>query len=145
MIDNGNGTVTDEATGLMWQQETPKAMTYFNADTYCGDLTLGGYTDWRLPTITELQTLVDHSRCLPAINTKLFPGLDCLHLYFISSSPCDCNDQGFWGGGHGVTWGVEFDYGHDFIAKKIEKHHFKAVRTIYRAGQAKKEQLSLNL
>jgi hypothetical protein len=144
MIDNGNGTITDETTGMMWQQETPKAMTYFNAETYCGDLTLGGHIDWRLPTITELQTIVDHTRHLPAINTKYFPGLDNLHLYFISSSPC--NDQAFWGGRHGVTWGVEFDYGHDFIGKKIEKHHFRAVRLFIPAiDRPKNTQLGLKL
>jgi hypothetical protein len=53
--DNGNGTVTDLNTGLMWQQ-TPDSMkpTWYGAQQYAENLTLAGYTDWRLPTVKEL-------------------------------------------------------------------------------------------
>jgi len=56
--DNKNGTVTDEITGLMWQQDTaPDIMDWQNALAYCENLSFGGYDDWRLPTANELQTL----------------------------------------------------------------------------------------
>lgn len=52
--DNGDGTVTDNNTGLMWQQTPPsEKMTYDEAVEYVENLELGGYTDWRLPTIKE--------------------------------------------------------------------------------------------
>ncbi|MDF7801104.1 DUF1566 domain-containing protein [Pontiellaceae bacterium B1224] len=58
--DNGNGTVTDLNTGLIWQQ-TPnfKRMTFDEAKVYCENLTTGGYDDWRLPSIKELYSLAD--------------------------------------------------------------------------------------
>jgi len=76
-IDNGNGTITDTGTGLMWQKATaPGTYTWEQALTYCENLTLpvGGYSDWRLPNRNELQSIVDYSRYNPAIDTTYFPG-----------------------------------------------------------------------
>lgn len=71
--DNGNGTVTDTSTGLMWQQATPRGtMTWDAAGTYCSGLNLGGYTDWFLPFQVELTTLVDMAYH-PTINPNVFP------------------------------------------------------------------------
>jgi hypothetical protein len=69
-VDNGNGTVTDTTTGLMWQKETaPGTYTWQQALEYAESLIfpLNGYSDWRLPNINELQTLLDHSNFNPAI------------------------------------------------------------------------------
>ena len=61
-IYNGDGTVTDTATGLMWQQTTaPGTFTWEQALTYCENLTLAGKSDWRLPNRNELQTIVNYS------------------------------------------------------------------------------------
>ena len=73
-IDNGNGTVTDTKTGLMWQQATSSNMLWDGALQYCEDLTLASHDDLRLPTIQELQSIVDYSRHNPAIDTAYFPG-----------------------------------------------------------------------
>ena len=75
-VDNGNGTITDTSTGLMWQKATaPGIYTWEQALTYCENLTLpaGGYSDWRLPNRNELQSIVDYSRYNPAIDTTFFP------------------------------------------------------------------------
>ena len=56
--DNGDGTVTDNVTGLMWQQDMGKKMTYADAMKYAEKCTLGGYDDWRVPTIKELYSLI---------------------------------------------------------------------------------------
>lgn len=62
-IDNNNGTVTDEATGLMWQAaDSGKGMDWQAALSYAENLMLGGHDDWRLPNAKELQSIVDYSR-----------------------------------------------------------------------------------
>jgi hypothetical protein len=72
--DNGDGTITDVTTGIMWQQTETKAMTWEKALAYCENLNVGGHHDWRLPNIRELSSLVDDSRRAPSINTAYFPG-----------------------------------------------------------------------
>lgn len=62
-IDNRDGTVTDRATGLTWQQaDSGRGMDWANALAYAENLTLAGHDDWRLPNAKELQSLVDYSR-----------------------------------------------------------------------------------
>jgi hypothetical protein len=58
---NGNGTITDNVTGLMWQQTDGGEMTFERALVYCDTLTLAGYTDWRLPTNHELFSILNQS------------------------------------------------------------------------------------
>ena len=69
--DNGDGTVTDNRTGLMWQQIPPSnKMTYSAAVSYVDSLTTGGYTDWRLPTIQESFSLAMLDGALDASSTS---------------------------------------------------------------------------
>ena len=53
--DNGDGTVMDNVTGLIWQQ-TPDSGNYSwdEAQVYCESLSLGGSDDWRMPSLKEL-------------------------------------------------------------------------------------------
>lgn len=71
--DNGNGTVTDNNTGLMWQKTDGGEMTFEATADYCKNLTLGGFTDWRLPTGIELFSLHYFDQINPAMNTVYFP------------------------------------------------------------------------
>lgn len=57
-IDHGNGTVTDNVTGLMWVQDPGAKMTYEQAVAGADSFSLAGYDDWRLPTIKELYSLI---------------------------------------------------------------------------------------
>lgn len=56
--DNGDGTVTDNVTGLMWQQDMGIKITFDEATTTANELVSGGYNDWRVPTIKELYSLI---------------------------------------------------------------------------------------
>ena len=56
--DNGDGTVTDLTTGLMWQRDPGAKMTLKQAVAGAAACRLGGYRDWRLPTIKELYSLI---------------------------------------------------------------------------------------
>lgn len=78
--DNGDGTVRDDVTGLVWQQcpagtsgtncATGSATTYTfdGAQSYCAGLSLGGQTDWRMPSIHELAWLVERQGSAPMID-----------------------------------------------------------------------------
>lgn len=71
--NNGNGTITDNITGLMWQEIDGGEMTFDNAITYCSSLTLGSFSDWRLPTPIEAFSILNLQRNNPALNTTYFP------------------------------------------------------------------------
>ncbi len=85
LMDNGNGTVTDRGSGLMWQQGEGGLMAWADALSYCGSLSLGEYTDWRLPNIKELESIVDFTNYSPAINTAFFPNAQS-DLYLSSTT-----------------------------------------------------------
>jgi len=70
--DNGDGTITDNVTGLMWQKSDGGEMIYANASPYCKSLSLGGFSDWRLPTSHELFGLNCYDNVNPALNTTIF-------------------------------------------------------------------------
>jgi hypothetical protein len=78
--DNKDGTITDLVTGLMWQKtpEQDRKLTFPEARAQAAKCRLAGHTDWRLPTIKELYSLIDFSGNVrskppvPYINTKYF-------------------------------------------------------------------------
>jgi len=68
--DNGDGTVTDHATGLMWMKnDNGQAVSWENALAYAENYTLAGHDDWRLPNAKELQSIVDYSRA-PSVSAS---------------------------------------------------------------------------
>jgi hypothetical protein len=74
-----SGTVLDTVTKLIWQEKSPnESYTWSEAEAYCKQQNaekLGGYSsDWRLPEITELLTIVDYRRVNPAFDQDAFSG-----------------------------------------------------------------------
>jgi len=70
--DESTQTVTDTETNLMWQDDSAAGSvqkTWEGAIAHCEDLTLGGYSDWRLPSRKELLSIVDYSTYDPAISS----------------------------------------------------------------------------
>ena len=61
-VDNSNTTITDNATGLMWQQNDSDSVNWDDAVEQCESATTASYDDWRLPNAKELQSIVDYSR-----------------------------------------------------------------------------------
>lgn len=98
-----DGTVYDTRTKLTWQQSV--VATAANADgaaVYCKGLALAG-GGWRLPTVSELLTLVDPTRKNPAIDSTAFP--DTPAVAFWSATPCTvCT-------GSGLRFNVHFSIG----------------------------------
>jgi hypothetical protein len=120
--DNGNGTVTDNVTKLMWQKTV--SMTTSNQDQavmLCDALSLGGYSDWRLPSQIELVSLVDYGASSPAINATFFP-----------DTPIAGNGL-FWSstlvaGAPSTAWFVAFAFGGTFYESATVAHFVRCVR-----------------
>jgi hypothetical protein len=63
IVDNDDGTVTDNATGLTWMQaDSGQGMDWEKALEYADKMVFAGHDDWRLPNAKELQSIVDYSR-----------------------------------------------------------------------------------
>lgn len=68
-VDNGDGTISDLATGLMWQKaDSGTTMNWERALSYAENLEYAGYDDWRLPNAKELQSIVDYTRAPDALD-----------------------------------------------------------------------------
>jgi hypothetical protein len=113
--------VKDNITGLIWEGKTASGdragsntYTLYEANTdasnsygyaaYVNGLSLCGFTDWRLPTVEELQTIVDYSVAYPGptINTTWFPNTSS-EAYW-SSTP--------YAGNVAMAWGIAFISGY---------------------------------
>jgi len=126
LVINGDGTVTDTETGLMWQQGSDSDMNWKEALAYCESLELGGHNDWRLPSREELRSIVDYEKYDPAIDTEYFLNTDSWDYWSATTyaSP-------------GVTdyaWCVKFSYGLDYYDPKSYSRYVRGVRSIGQLG-----------
>lgn len=122
--DNGDGTITDHTTGLMWKKDESGELNFKDALAYCRDLRLGGYDDWRLPNIREIATLIDLNHTDGTwFHKEFFPDVKTAPLGFYWSSSTYASTFG---------WGVNFQFGYDgYYADKINgKYPFRPVRTV---------------
>ena len=95
---NGDGTVTDNVTKLMWEQAaSTSTFEWEDAVSYCTAQRTAGYADWRLPTMIELASLLDLERNNPAINPVYFPGTPAEEFWSRSGEPSN-----------GICWFVKF-------------------------------------
>ncbi len=138
--DDNLNIVTDHIAGLQWQDdEEVKTVrkqwltdennvtcenntsslacldtTGDTATTYCSDLNLSNYTDWRLPSIDELISIRDNSRLRPAIDTFYFENLANNAFYCSSTTVANMPTE---------VWFVTFEYGSDAHFKKNIKDY----------------------
>ena len=69
--DVNTNIVTDSTTNLWWQDDSEvktNSKVWQDAIDYCESLSLAGYSDWRLPNINELSSLINDTRSYPAIH-----------------------------------------------------------------------------
>lgn len=90
--NNGDGTVTDNNTGLMWIKDTSSGggnngtpLNWSDAKSFCEGLNYAGYSDWRLPDQAELESIVDKTKEGPALNTIYFPDMKSRRWYWTST------------------------------------------------------------
>ncbi|MGR0482879.1 MAG: Lcl C-terminal domain-containing protein [Candidatus Electronema sp. V4] len=134
LLDNGDGTVTDSKTGLMWKQclegvggalcdaGLPSNFTWQEALKQPIIVNSGGgfagYTDWRLPNIRELVSIVEEQCYNPAINMNRFPNTP--NSYVWSGSPyADSQD---------LAWHVLSSYGGSYYSNRISSFSVRLVR-----------------
>ena len=95
-IDNHDGTVTDNGTGLMWQQATaPGSYHWEQALAYCETLALAGQSDWRLPTVKELSSLASSIQENPLIKNTYFPSTGDGGYWSSTTSATDASSAWF--------------------------------------------------
>jgi cytochrome c553 len=84
---NGDGTVTDDVTGLMWQQQIDYELRpWLGAIEYCEDLELAGHDDWHLPNVKEGVSIIDYNRFEPTIDETFFPNTPSDRFFWLSTS-----------------------------------------------------------
>jgi hypothetical protein len=111
-------TVSDTQTGLTWQRILdPGSYTRANAITVCGSLSLAG-GGWRMPSIKELQTLIDTSRLDPSIDTTAFPNTPMTDFWAETGRAGSTTD----------AWAVLFSDGYVLSHPVSELHRIRCVR-----------------
>ncbi len=120
--DNANGTVTDNQTGLIWQQGTTTTYTWANALTYCNNNTPGlSGTGWRLPNAFELFSLVDFTVSTNAkINLTYFPSTPASSFWSATTYP--------YTGNQNSAMFVNFNYGNVSASNKTNSNYVRCVR-----------------
>ena len=79
---DGGIVITDTASGLQWTKSNVTGKKWLEALEYCENLTFGGNTDWRLPNINELISIMDYAKYSPA---TVFPDIDNITLWSSTS------------------------------------------------------------
>lgn len=117
LIDNGDGTITDSMTGLMWKRcsegQSGSDCATGSDEGFIWQLALqrvqqiningfAGYTDWRVPNVKELSSLVELQCSSPAINITRFPNTSAGAVYWSASAVAGRND---------LVWIVYFGFG----------------------------------
>ena len=119
--DNGDGTITDNLTGLMWVKDPAQIpgglfaspMYWYDAINACENLDYVGHNDWRLPNINELMSIVDHSRYDPAFDPMFFTPFPDNWTPYWSSTTCAPWTDGVWClypyDGYKTVWSKPYD------------------------------------
>lgn len=101
--DNGNGTVTDSATGLIWTQDDDgEGMFWEDALSHAENSEFAGYLDWRLPNAKELQSILDYTRA-PSVTDS--PAIDpVFNTSTITDEGGNEDYPFFWSGSTHANW-----------------------------------------
>jgi len=115
---NSTNTVKDNYTGLIWQKSgSTNRMKWSDAKEYCNNLSLDGYSNWRLPTEEELYYLADRKKYNPAIDTDYF---SIKSSWYWSATTYKNDSSSFWG--------VYFNDGNDNWFLHSDTHYVLCVR-----------------
>ncbi len=141
-IDNEDETITDLATGLMWMQnDNSEALNWEDALGYAKGKEFAGYSDWRLPDVKELQSIVDYTRSPSTTNSAAIdPIFNCTKIsneagesdypfYWSSTTHANWSDQS---GGFAAY--VSFGRAMGYMDEWVDVHGAGAQRSDPKAG-----------
>ena len=118
--DNGNNTITDHLTDLIWQKAPfSDSLSWEQSLTYADTLTTAGFNDWRLPNIKELQSLNDETRINPSINSTYF-NVTNVNKYWSSTTLPNQTAK---------AWYLNTQFGITTYDNKTVKHNLICVRS----------------
>ena len=118
LICNGDGTVTDPRSALMWRQEVaPGTYTWQEASDYCSNLNFAGHDDWRLPQVWELLGILAAAPGLLTID----PVFEQVWGWYWSSETDPCNP--------GVALAISSGASNVGLTPKLSKFSILAVRS----------------
>jgi hypothetical protein len=102
-MDNGDGTISDTKNGLMWvSKDNGVPINWPDAVEYCRNLRVGGYADWRMPTLAELASIYNPSK-------KNQNGYHTIQLVTTTAQSCwSAETRGFKAGRFNFTYGKEY-------------------------------------
>ena len=138
--DNGDGTITDNNTGLMWEKKDDSGGIHDKDNTYTWGMTdapytmsgtmvteflatlnagggFAGHTDWRIPNVRELQSVVDYEIPYPGPTVNAaFNTAGCTGCTDVRLASCSCTANGYWSSTTyrntpDTAWGVQFENG----------------------------------
>jgi transposase-like protein len=128
-VKTDDGSIHDKDNKYTWYDSNPETNAGYtgtngdgtDTEDYINSLNnsnYGGFSDWRLPTIAELASIVNFKTRYPSINTSYFPKIMSA-FYWSSTSDADYS---------GRAWGVYFNYGYDNLYAKASSYFVRAVR-----------------
>jgi len=142
-LDNGDGTIRDKRTALTWEKlsndgsihDKDNAYTWAEAFGKIDDLNMAGFagfTDWRLPSVTELETITNRGAVLPAVsaafNTSCGAGCTVLTCSCTLSSSMITWSSSSYVNDPDNAWLVNFFDGTAYTAMKTDSNRVRAVR-----------------
>jgi hypothetical protein len=139
--DNGDGTITDNNTKLMWEKLSDDGSIHDKDDNYdwttavttkiaaLSSGSFAGHTDWRLPNVRELQSIINYQNSFPSVSTAFNTG--CVASCTVTS--CSCTQSFFWSATtyqNIPNWGWIVYFGDGYILADIKTngYHVRAVR-----------------
>ncbi len=154
--DNGDGTITDNRTGLMWEKKDdstgihgrenlytwgvmapPFTMNGTIVTTFLHTLNsvpcLAGYCDWRIPNVRELQSIVRYGTAYPSISEMFHNPDGCAGCSNTTLASCSCTGSGdnYWSSttfADNTAWFINFDMGFTYLGNKDLTFAVRAVR-----------------
>ena len=114
--DNGDQTITDICTGLVWEKNASEDYTWEESLNVCNNKEIAGYSDWRLPSKMELRSIIDYSKNNPSIDSEIFHNQQS-EDYWTSTSNSGTS-----------AWTIHFGLANDSPDTKRSKKNIRAVR-----------------